>query len=557
MRTEAVLTESELEILRQGATDPDIITDYFFRPYGSTRGWRFDENFDPEGAWQKVVCQATQKDIVVIGGFGTGKTSGIIMGAATWCLTTRDFKFLNVAQKVYQAKQMYDYLLSMARGTRFEDFIWEKPRRPWPKIVIRFRIGKVVYEASMEFMSVDRDSTGILSWEGDWVNIEEAGLIDNLEENVINLGSRIRGSIRERERLARLSMISNSWDNFWLWFYFDRADGDPENFLSIVVSSRHNHNITPDQLKRMLSRIPKDEHQRFIDGGRPEGKGTYFSRDAIYMCEDELYGRLIEEKAEEEYPGYNLVRLHGAGVIYFIVPPLAEHLYIEIGDPGIDGAPRRNAPVLMVWDVTGFPARPIKLVAFWWGNGDGKIGPFVSQMFDLAEVFRPFKIFVDSTGPQKNSAQLINEHIFKKRFEKVKNPDDSDIEEIISTGYLSPGGLVEGISGLDFSGTHKIEYLLALRLCIEGKLITWPKIVTGIRSQLSNYDPEYDRKIAQDIVATMAMSAHVVRGAFNVSLEEMVAQRAAVADPTVGATRRKTLVGRSRRSSHARPKKQQ
>jgi hypothetical protein len=91
--------------------------------------------------------------------------------------------------------------------------IWEKPRRPFPKITLRFQIGETIYESSLEFMSADRGATGILSWEGDWINIEEAGPLDNLEKIVTALGSRLRGSVRGRSRLGRMSMISNSWDN--------------------------------------------------------------------------------------------------------------------------------------------------------------------------------------------------------------------------------------------------------------------------------------------------------------------------------------------------------
>jgi len=551
MRVEASLTESEVEILRRGIEDPDVVADYFFRPAGSEHGWQFDENFAPEGAWQKRVHQAQQKDIVVVGGFGTGKTSGIAMSALVWCLLTRDFKFLNVAQKVYQAKQMYDFVLSIARNTRFEDLIWEKPRRPYPRIVIRFRIGKALYESTMEFMSVDKDSTGILSWEGDWVNIEEAGLLDNLDENVINLGSRIRGSIRQRERLARLSMISNSWDNFWLWYYFDRADGDPENFLSIVVSSRHNHNITPEQLRRMLSRIPRDEQERFIDGTRPEGRGNYFARESVYMCEDEMLGMICEQNARNQVPGYALQRLHGAGIIYWAVPPVRGKLYIEVGDPGTDGAPRRNSPVLTIWDVEEFPKRPARLVLFWWGNGDGKIAPFVDRMLDFADQYRPFKIFIDSTGPQKNSAQLINEHVFRNRFAAKEVDSEGDFQEFIEDGFDTPAGFVRGITGMDFSGYRKTEYLLALKLFIEGRLLTWAKNITGIRSQLSNYDIEKDKKIAQDIVATLAMTAFAIRGYFNVNISDLVTQDTAESDRISLYHRRLSNQARSRRSGKA------
>src|SRR5512146_853652 len=337
MQREASLTPSEVEILKAGQNDPSIITDYFFRAPGMEHGWRFDENFTPEGAWQKDVHQAEQKDITIIGGFGTGKTVGIGMSASTWAISLSDFKFLDVAPKAWQSKLMYDAIMTNARGTRFADLIWESPRRPHPKIVIRFWIGKVLYESSLEFMSADRDATGILSWQRDWLHIDEAGLLDNLEEVIINAGSRLRGSVRGRTRLGRFSMASNSWDNFQLWYYFDQAAGDPEHFLSIVVSSRHNKNITEDQLARMVARIPPDERDRFIEGTRPEGRGWYFSRDSIYDCEDPYVGSLIEQAVANKKEGYRLERLHGAGVINMRIPVLQGHFYMLFGDPGVGG----------------------------------------------------------------------------------------------------------------------------------------------------------------------------------------------------------------------------
>lgn len=544
MRQETSLTPSEIEILRVSDKDPDQFTDYFFRPRGEDRGWRFDENFTPEGAWQKTVHVAEQRDITVIGGFGTGKTVGIGMSATVWASVTRDFKFLNVAPKAWQAKLMYDAVLTNARNTRFEELIWEKPRKPHPKIVIRYKIGKVIYESSLEFMSADKDATGILSWEGDWLHIDEAGLLDNLEEVIINAGSRLRGAVRGRSRLGRFSMASNSWDNFYLWYYYDQAAGDPENFLSIVVSSRHNKNITPQQLARMLARIPIDERQRYIEGMRPEGKGWYFSKEKIYECEDSMAGAIIEAQAAKEIHGFAYEKLYGAGVISFKIPPRANRLYMLFGDPGTGAAPQRNAPVLMVWDVTGFPQRPATLMAFWWGNGGGRISPWVEKMFDFIREYHPIYAGVDATGPQKNMNYLINEHLFKERFRH----EGIDGEP----GYLSPFGIVRGIGSLDFSGAMKHTYLQASRLLIEAGLLSWPKAVVGIRSQLSNYDPENDKRIAQDIVATIGMSAHAIRIWFHVDPQSLLAETRPVANQPADEARRLPDVGRSRRSRRSR-----
>jgi hypothetical protein len=532
MRRPHRLTPSELEILRAGQADPNIITDYFFRSPGSESGWKFDENFDPEGIWQKTVHHATQTDIICVGGFGSGKTAGIAMSACVWAMTTPWFKFLNVAPKAWQAKQMYEYILLTAAGTPFEQLIWEKPRRPFPKIILKFQVGETIYESSLEFMSADRDATGILSWEGDWINIEEAGLLDNLEEIVTALGSRLRGSVRGRSRLGRMSMISNSWDNTYLWYYFDQAATDPEHYLSIIIATRHNKNITPEQLSKMTRRIPEEERDQFLEGSRPEGRGKFFSKHSIYACEDKISTEFIEKKVEEGAVGYSLDKLYGAGVIGFTTPAREGGIYVILGDPGTGAVPNRNAPVIMVWDVPlDFPRRSARLVALWWGNGNGAITPFIDRLLEFRKMYKPVVIAIDSTGTQRNMAEMIN------------------VQYLSMPEHEKDFPTVGKISGLDFSGTKKAGYLVVARMFIESGLLSWPKSVVGIRSQLTNYDPARDKNIAQDLVATIAMSAFLIRIYFNVDLTEIAYREDQVPDMELSWEKRYPRSTRERRSA--------
>jgi hypothetical protein len=544
----AVLTPSEVEIMRQAIDDPSIFTNYFFRAKGYDKGWIFDENFVEEGKWQEKLHKAEQSDVTIIGGFGTGKTVGVGMSAVVWASLTTDFKFLNAAPKAWQAKLMYSLIIDAARNTRFEDLIINAPKGPYPMIEISYSIDGVIYYSTLEFMSIDKNAQGILSWEGDWLNIDEAGQLDNLEEIIINVGSRLRGSVRGRERLGRFSMMSNSWDNYYLWYYFDLAQGDPENFLSMVISSRHNKNITDRQLQRMLMRIPKDERQRFIDGTRPEGRGRFFDKESIYACEnnDGLY---VREMAELGKKNWNYEELYGAGVVFYQEAPSKGSITVFLGDPGVGEAPRRNAPVWIGWEISLFPAKPARLIYFWWGNGGGRISPFIEKMIRITETYSPIFMGIDSTGTQKNMAILINEWVQQQKGVDEIDPLD-DNEEL--EGIVMPE-----VTGLDFSGTKKITYLHALRLFIEGKLFCWAKAIVGIRSQLSNYDPEKDGRtsnLAQDIVAAMGMSAHVIRGLFNVDPRDYIDnEETDPADPK-GRGKRKSSEARSQRTGATREK---
>lgn len=512
------LTDDEVEILRRGKNNPSIITDYFFRKPGSEHGWIFDYNFDPEGAWQELLHKASQKRIIVIGGFGSGKTKGVAMSACVWCTTTTDFAFMNCAPKAWQSELMWRFIIDMSRNTPFERLIYEMPKRPFPKIELRFWVHNVLVVSTMEFMSVDKNASAILGWEGDWANIDEAGQLDDLGDTITNLGSRMRGAVNGRERLGRLSMISNSWDNPDMWYRFDLAASWPEDFLSLTVSTRHNHNVSDNQLRLMLKDIPESEHERFIDGTRPEGRGNYFSKSKVFACEDETYAKFITEAVKGSADGYFLETIHGAGTVFMRIPPSKEGMYVLVGDPGVGDAPNRNAPALMVWNVTEFPMERATLAAFWWGSGRGSITPFIHMLLTFMVDYHPMFTGVDSTGPQKNTNEILNTYIKSQRLDKDQTNQwlgNVDLSKLVNTT----------VGGLDFSGFKKPAYLIAGRMLIEAGLLAWPKLIHGLRSQLTNYDPAKDRigepKIAQDLVACLCMAAHTIRVLFHWESQEV------------------------------------
>lgn len=509
----AVLTDDEIEILKRGRKDPSIASNYFFCGKGREQGWIFDYKFDPEGAWQNIVHKATQKRILLIGGFGCGKTRGVGVSAALWSMMTMDFAFMNCAPKAWQSELMYNFLIQISRNTPFAKLIYSKPKRPYPKIELQFYVDDVLVVSTMEFMSVDKNADAILGWEGDWANVDEAGQIDDLEETVRNLGTRMRGSVNGRPRLGRLSMTSNSWENPYMWYRYDLAAELPKDYLSLTVSSRHNHNITADQLRLMLKDVPEDEHERFIDGARPEGRGMYFSKPRVYACENKVYGDLILSAYKQKKVGFELVTAHGCGVTYYTFPKQAKHEYMILGDPGTGNAPNRNAPAIQVWDVTDFPKFKANMVCLWWGSGDGDITPFINRLLRLMEMYDPIHTAIDSTGTQKSAAQLLNTYLMAERSDPGKLPEwflDVDLSKVTNAN----------IGGMDFSGGRKPAYLTAGRLMIEANLMIWPKFVVGMRSQLTNYDPAKDRsdatsKIPQDLVATFCMSAYAIRTWFH------------------------------------------
>jgi hypothetical protein len=504
------LTDKEIDLIKGGRENADLITDYFWRPPGAEKGWIFDYRFDPEGAWQRKTHHASQKRMVIIGGFGSGKTRGIGISAATWCMTVPDFAFLNAAPLSWQSELMYDFLTKESRGCRVEDLMWRTVKRPYPLIEFRFYIGNTLIVSTMEFMSVSDNAKQILSWEGDWLNIDEAGQIDSLAETLRNLGSRLRGHVRGRQRLGRMSLTSNSWDNPELWMRYDLARQLPNDYFSFTVATRHNGNVTEEQLKFMIEDIPEDEREQFLEGMRPEGRGKFFSIDSIKEAEDKEYSKFLQDRLENGVEGYDIRTTYGAGITYFTTPRVEGHEYFITADPGTDNAPDRNSPVIMVWDVSDFPKYKMSLVAFWWGNGNGSITPFVRQLLKFMVMYDPAFTGVDSTGPQKNTNEILNLYLSGGR-------TDETTQRMEWLGDIAINRITNPIiSGMDFSSSKKTAHIIAGRLYLEAGLMLWPDIVHGIRSQLSNYDPDKDKsnssaKITQDIVATLCMAAHAVR----------------------------------------------
>jgi hypothetical protein len=499
------MTPAEIEILKAGASDPTIILDYFSRRPGQDHGWRFDYNFTEEGKWQKEMCQASQTFIVCIAGIATGKTVGVGMAAVTHAILTPDFKFLNVAREAWQSQLMYNAILEHAAGTLLEKLIVASPRRPYPMIVIEYIVNGIHIRSTLEFMSIGEkeDAANIFSWRGDWINIDEAGRLDDLGTIVANLSTRGTGATPGgRSYLGRISLTTNPWDNPDLWILFDMAAADPENSLALNIDTSSNKNTTQKQIDQIIKInrmvLGSGDVNRFLTGKRPEGKGTYFPKNVVDSCTSRILSTPIANGMNEGTPEYELQIMGQLGAYYFKTPRQNDRLYFLLGDPGTGAPPARNAFVVQVWDVTDSgEGKPALLVAQHWGNGGGQIEPFVEQVIDWIKYYKPIFAGVDSTGPQKNTAEIVS------------------LDRIYGKGYS-----VSALTPMDFSGGKRISYLGSLRIILEAGLMLWPSICTGIGSQLKNYDPVVDRnpnsKLPQDLVATMAMAARAIHGHYGI-----------------------------------------
>lgn len=490
----------KLEIAADGTMlrGASYFTSFYIRTPAQAAGWLFDDKITEP--WQLQFHHAPQTDICVVAGVGTGKTLTVAMSALTHATLTPWFKFLNTAPLAWQSNQMFKAILERIEGTLFKQrFIPEQNdivQSPYPRVRIRYRYPAwnpefaahlspefVEYchqlslwdqqiESSLEFMSTEKNAQKILTFEGDWVDVDQAEQVEDLTSAVVNLGTRVRGSIRGRDRLGRLSLIANSNDNVELWGIFDLAKEYPDTNLSIKRTTDTNRNLTEAQLGAFRRRI-KDPRliEQYMNAERPVGSGVEFSAEMISRCADLGLSRLLNPNN----PLHDFHEVSGAGVIQWALPPDEGRTYFVVGDPGQGRPPHRNAPVVMVFDVSEYPEGPCYLRAFWWGDGGGTYEPWTTQMLYWKQRYRATAAAYDATGGQK----VHGETTFK---------DDLTVY------------------GVDLSNVKKAAYMLHTKIMLQKGKIKWADSIKAIGWQLQKYKLP-DEKIAQDIVATFFVLA--------------------------------------------------
>lgn len=478
-RNEYRLTTGDKEIFRKAMNPNDSIgVNWFTSYYFGGRELR---------PWQWALHHAAQTQCTVVGGTGSGKTVGAGLSYATWAATTPRFSFMNLAPTGWQSKLMYEAILRESYDRPFERFIDKAIERPYPMIVLK---SDYIGKSEMHFMSAADSAERIQGWEGDAMNLDEAGILLDGMWLLIMMVTRMRGNVPMpkggfRDRVKRLSVITANYDFAppWLWDRMDRALKDPKNFLSMQVKS--SDNLSDEDIEAYKLIIPEDQQAQMLDGKKPEGAGEHFSAEQVKACEDWELNRwaqyhLLEKEVPS--PGWAVEETMGAGCIHWESPPENGRQYLVAGDPGQGNPPHRNAGCILVFDVSGFPEEPAALVYFKWIYGNGSYDPFKIAYKYVWDTYRPVDALVDSTGTQK----LWDEQIF------------------LNMGIWA--------TGMDFSG-QKAGMLIAAIQMVQRQLFRWP-FIQGLRTQLVRYNLSDDtpsKKIPQDIVVVILMVAWYLR----------------------------------------------
>lgn len=384
------LTSSDKEVLRAGVQDVDALA-----------RWYWGKELLPH---QKAIHQAPQLDITMLGGAGSGKTVGVALSGLSWCTLVPGFKFLNVSISSYQAGLPFNYLRAVLdTSPRYHKFVKDVKSKPYPLI-------ELWHGSVMEFMTVGYEAENLRGYEGCWINFDEAGY-ETKELTMAVLRTRLRGTRPDgSRRLGRLSVTTTPTDVPWLkQRYLAGVPGsdnyDPKHFYSLRVRTRDNTTLSLEQIEAQERALPDELRRVELDAEFPENPESEFTTSQIEAVTDRRLNARLESLVDSAppIPGAALLEVPGVGIVLYEMPYEMGHQYVMAGDPGSGDPPKRNAGVLMCFDVT---VQPHEMVYFRWVYGGGSILPFVAGYRYVLDKYHPFLRGLDATGPQKGIDEL-------------------------------------------------------------------------------------------------------------------------------------------------------
>lgn len=429
---------------------------------------------------------------VVIGGFGSGKTRGMVQSMLVHGVTLAGFRAFVLAPFSKQAEEFYKIAMDLISGTLFEErFLVSTKLRPYPQIEMGHAdIGTTTIEC---FPLGGSDAVNLRTLTGDLAVIDQAE--DNsldLAEIMRSLGTRFRGRVPRtgRGRIGTITFLANSGDNQQLWDLYDEAEHDPQNYRSWNPSSYDNPYLTDADLRRFEKSVGNTEESRkqWLYAKRPLGNGQHFSRAVLESMREESLDQVMHQGLEEQersgnHLGYVMQEARGVGVYEWLLPPLEDREYLVISDPGTKNPPHRDSPPILVWDITNFPGTretpvPAFMVGFVWVFGNNNIQNWANR---YAEIVYRYKAIgrngFDATGYQSGYDQWLT---------------------------MLMGLMPEKIS---LAGNNKALSLNSAKILTANQMVKTPKRVSAIYEQLARYEyPPEPKNLRQDVTMAFIMS---------------------------------------------------
>jgi terminase large subunit-like protein len=442
--------------------------------------------------WQKEVYLAKQRIRVIFGGYGSGKTIGGIVGMLLRAATLPGYRGLVLAPNSNMTTEVFEQAVQTVYGTKFDErFVIKATEKPFPRIKIG---NSLVGERNMiQFFPIG-DSIGakkILSLTIDEAFIDQAEQLHEISDIIRNVGSRMRGMYRGRERLGKMTFSANADFNDNLWDLFDEQDKDPDRVVGFQPKTWDNPFITDEQIVEIKKDVGGDKEsvRVHMEGGRPVAGGEHFSAATLMKCKSSNLDDLMKRAIDSDLEGHVYETRDKIGVVHWALPPRPDRKYLVVADPGYDNPPNRNSPVIMVFDYTDFPKMPAFLWAFHWVDGNSSPEPWLQKFTECLHTYNAYMSNAfDSTGPQAGYERLV--------------PHLNDIHA----------------SGVSMGGNNKFIFLNTTKRLAARGLFNFPSI-SGIFQQLSRYKLP-DTKLKQDIVSTLLVASAWLESVFYSAMNE-------------------------------------
>lgn len=414
----------------------------------------------------------------IVGGWGSGKTMNMAASYAVYAAIYEDFLGLSLAPRARQSNEFISIIRGIIRGTLFEKrFLLHYTAGPNAIM----RIGNsLVGETRIESFPLLDKSEDVLTLTADCGVVDQAERFDILDTVRKDVGSRFRGLVISsgRPRLGHLTFLANSKYNDLLFNIYDRAEDDPDHYLSLTLKSYDNPYLTDRDLDRYEHLVNTEEEREInLEGKRPIGDGKEFSRDVMRRMMTPDLDVELKQGIDNSWSGYSLQEAKEVGVWEWMLPYKEGHKYLVISDPGTGNPPHRNAYGILVFDISGFPAEPASLAAYIWGFGRGDILNWATRHAELTQKYHAVgSNGFDATGYQSGYDQWMQ----------------------ILKNLMS-----EKIS---LAGNNKADCLNSAKMLCSAGRIKLPPSISGLWNQLSRYELPEPPGLRQDLVMTFIMA---------------------------------------------------
>lgn len=477
-------SELDRQTLLATSNDLTAFSEWFFAPQGAEKG-------PTPIPWQHYFYHKPQKRKCLIAGIRSGKTYAISLGFPHYSLFHPYSRLANASISADQAKIVFYNVLDLVSRPRFEKFVKDTRKHPFPVI-------ELINGSEMWFRSVGYEAELWRGWEFDWINVDEGAYIPT-KATIDTLDGRLLGQNTQtmRPRAGLRSITTSPKGRGWLqeeYYKGDpgRAEYNPDRFLSMRVRSIDNPNLDRNELEALFNDYSERQRKQELEGLFLDPEDAVFAWEAIQWMHSierpevlELM-KAIDELSEVSNPeGFAPKVFDKTDYVRYELPPGANKTYLISWDLGTTATKHlgRNATVGMVFDLSRKPWRLVayrrerkasySLIIRWVKEWHLRYNAFGANAVETV---------IDATGSGNPVQQILQEE----------------------------HGL--DIDGVIYGTASKPDIINAGAVMIEQGNVIMPPI-RAVIDELSGYEID-DKKIVQDTVMALCQGLHRARARF-------------------------------------------